>query len=211
MNNKGIINGKIFDIVEPNNYNPSVNDAKTTAIQKGDILYPIRTENDTEPGLYEIPGSPISIFEEPSEQEIEQYRINDENVIDFNNIQNMSEYIDAQMSLRNMERTILCTPENIFSPPIKDDDKPAMRGLKEAVIKKRIDIDKYGPRFGANFANDKRLFKGNDITLSKLMAIGENLDMKCTLIIEDASPDVPNPIGEQIIVNLMSKEGEDIE
>lgn len=211
MNNKGIINGKIYEIVKPDEYNSSIHDDKTTVIQKGEVLYPIRTENDTGPGLYETPGSPIAIFKEPTKEELSSYQVTQDNVIDFANIQNMSEYIDAQIELRNMERSILTTPDNIFVPPVRDDDKPAMRGLKEAVIKKGIDIDKYGPRFGANFANDKRLFKGNDITLAKLMAIGENLDMKCTLIIEDASPDIPNPIGEKIVVNLMSKEDEDVE
>lgn len=210
MNNKGTIDGRIYDIIEPSEYNPELYDPKTTAIQKGSYLYPIKTsENDEGVGYYMTPGNPISVFKEPiSDSERETYKAGD-NVIDFKNIKSMSECIDAQMAFLNMERTILTTPDNIFIPVISDNDEPAMKALKEAVVKKSIDLDKYAPRFGANYCNDKRLFKGNSITMAKLVSMSDNLDMKCTLIIEDASPNVPNPIGDRIVVNLSSDPNEE--
>lgn len=210
MNNKGTINGKIYDIIDLPEYNPELYDPKTTAVQKGDYLYPIKTsESDEGVGVYMTPGNPVSVFREPvSDYEREIYMAGD-NVIDFKNIKNMSECIDAQAAFLNMERTILTTPDNIFVPVVGENDEPAMRALKEAVVKKGIDLDKYAPRFGANYCNDKRLFKGSSITMAKLTTMANNLDMKCTLIVEDANPDVPNPIGDRIVVNLCSEPKEE--
>ena len=87
-----------------------------------------------------------------------------------------------------------------------------MVGLKEAVIAKNIDLDKYEQRFGVNYNNDKRLFNRNTITMSKLKTMFDVLDMKATLIIEDKSEEVPNPMGKKIIVDLTtnnSAEGEE--
>ena len=108
-----------------------------------------------------------------------------------------------QNKLKNAERTILTTPENIFVPVIRDDDSPEMVGLKEAVIAKEIDIDKYQARFGSNYSNDKRLFNDKSITLSKLKTMFKALDMKGTLIIEDLNDDIPNPIGKKIVIDLL--------
>ena len=77
-----------------------------------------------------------------------------------------------------------------------------MKALKTAVLEKRIDLDKYEPRFGSNYNNDKRLFNKNTISLSMTKRLCEALDIKATLILEDKSPDVPNPIGRTIKVDL---------
>ena len=48
---------------------------------------------------------------------------------------------------------------------------------------------------------------GDTITLSKIRELAVPLDMKVPLILEDASDDVPNPIGRPIITEIVGKEG----
>ena len=63
-------------------------------------------------------------------------------------------------------------------------------------------IQTFIDRLGDNFNNDKRLLKGSSITISKMKSICDKLDMKCTLIISDSNPNVPNPIGQEIKVDI---------
>ena len=74
--------------------------------------------------------------------------------------------------------------------------------LKEALNAKNIDFDKYAPRFGANFPNDKRQLKSNSATLNIIKRFCENCDMEARLILQDKNPGVPNPIGRRIEVSL---------
>ena len=92
--------------------------------------------------------------------------------------------------------------DNVTTPSISPNDAPAMSGLKEAITLKHCDIDKYSDRFGSNFANEKRLLKDSEISLKKLIIYGNAMDIKMTLTMEDASSDVPNPMGEKVTVVL---------
>ena len=83
-----------------------------------------------------------------------------------------------------------------------------MIGLKQAVIDKEIDINKYQSRFD-QFSNDRRKFKNHKISLDKFVSIAKSLDMKATVIIEDSSPNVPNPIGHKIVVDLIPTGGDE--
>lgn len=204
MNNKVSINGKIYDIASCDDYenNSSLYDPKLTVIERDGTLYPIRQEDNGEFG-YIASSSPMHYFKPPTTQEEQTtYAVENNEVIKFQDISSMTDYLERQSEYKNLERTILTSPDNIFMPVVSSNDEPTMRALKEAVLAKNIDLDKYSSRFGANYCNDKRLFKGTKITLSKLKDIAENLDMNCTLIIEDKAEDVPNPIGKKIVVNI---------
>ena len=100
------------------------------------------------------------------------------------------------------ERSILTTIDNVFAPDITENDTPEMKAIKQAILDKHIDLDKYEPRFGPNYNNDKRLLKKNSITFGKLRSICNALDIKASITIEDAGPDVPNPIGRVITAEL---------
>lgn len=197
---KAKIDGKIVDIENFEDIVKRPSDYPTgyTGIEEGDFILPLRGKNDTRPGLYL--GSAISKVIQPSEEDYPDY--SSKEVIDFADVENIQEVIEKQEELRSMERTILVNANNIFTPRIGENDSPEMVGLKQAVIKKHIDIDNYESRFGSNYNNDKRLFDKPTITLVKLRSMLKNLDMKGTLIIEDANPDVPNPIGEAIVVDI---------
>ena len=178
---------------DPSSYN------SYTAIKGGDgYVYPIRTKTDHRPGFY--PTGCLDFFKQPVGSEVNEYT--QMNIIDFRNVSSLREVIQTKQKLLSEERTILTTIDNVFTPDISDNDTPEMKALKQAVIDKHIDLDKYEPRFGPNYNNDKRLMKKNSITFGKLRSIADALDMKLSMTIEDANPDVPNPIGRAITVEL---------
>lgn len=197
---KAKISDKLYDVVSVQDYNkaPDMYITESTAIENNGMLYPLRNTMDiSRPGMFHT--DPVNFFVHPVEEEREQYDAN--NIIDFNG-NNIKDIIEAQTKLKCAERTILTSIDNLFIPHIDQNDDPEMKALKEAIVCKNIDIDKYANRFGKNFPNDKRILKKDSITMSKLKSVMEALDMKGTLIIEDKDPNVPNPIGKQIIAEL---------
>lgn len=131
-------------------------------------------------------------------------------VIDLANAKSMQDYISKQGRLHEIEKEILTTPDNIFRPHISDEDSPLMRGLKQAIIQKHIDIDKYADGYGTNFPNDKRKLKDTDISIRLAERHFDILGIKAELILSDASPDVANPIGNPIHIPL-TYDGNDID
>ena len=116
----------------------------------------------------------------------------------MSNVSNMEELLRKQSQVRDIEKEILTSVDDITTPNISSLDSPEMKIVKQAIIKKHMDINKYADRFGSNFANDKRILKTNSITQKMMKRILSNIDVKATLILEDASPDVANPMGEKI-------------
>lgn len=206
---KAKIDGKIYEVTTFEQYtkNPESYNTLYTAIKMDDKVLPIRNKNDDRPGVYL--GSGISFIKQPTPQDIDEY--NTDNIIDFNNITSIKEVMDKQKQIRTMEKEILTNPNNIFTPRVDPNDAPEMRALKEAVLAKHIDLDKYESRFGVHYNNDKRLFKKSTISLGKLRTMFDALDIKSTLIIEDKSEDVPNPIGKKIVIELTEGGGSDNE
>lgn len=196
---KGKADGRIYDIIELEEY-PNVNKElyDNIAVEWNGCIYPKRSQNDDKPGLYS--NGCIGYLVHPSEENIDEYK-SESNIIDFNS-DNIKELMEKSNKLRDMEREILTNPDDIFRPTVGKYDDPEMVALKKAVTAKNIDIYKYAPRFGANFQNDRRLFQDKSITMYKLKRFLNNLDMKGTLIIEDSSPDVPNPMNCAIKVEL---------
>lgn len=208
MNKKGKINGSMFDIVEFDQYqsNKVLYNNKFTAIEADGLLYPI-TKNKNVPGYYHKEGDLFGQFIEPDQTEIYEY--SNENIIDFNSASSMKEIVEKSIALRDMEKEILCTSDNKFKPVIVEEDELEMRALKEAVIAKDIDLDKYESRFGTNYNNDKRLFKKTSMSLKKMRTFGNALDMKITLTIQDKNSNVANPIGRVITVDITGGEDDD--
>lgn len=209
MNRKGKVNGSIYDVVTIEEYqnNRELYDNKFTAIEKNGILYPI-VKNKNTPGYFNG-GGIFGEYIQPDPSQLENYSTN--NIIDFNSASSMKEVMEKSVSLRNMEKEILCSSDNKFKPTIDEKDDLEMKALKEAVIAKDIDLDKYESRFGANYNNDKRLFKKNSLSLGKLKTIANALDIKLTLTLEDMNEDVPNPIGRVIKVDITGGVNDDEE
>lgn len=201
---KGIINGKVYEIISAQQFkeNPVVYSNNFTAVEEGELLYPIKT-NTNSPGVC-IKNKALLKFTKPYQGDENLY--SNENVIDFSNPKDMKEVIEKANAFKDLEKEILTNPDNIFIPNIGVNDSPEMVALKTAVIEKKMDIDKYADRFDSNFFNDKRLFKKSEISMGKLRNMCQNLDIKVTLTLEDARADVPNPIGRVITVDLTSNE-----
>lgn len=205
MIRKLIADKKMIDVVTDEEYrraHSSYDSNTSSGIIRDGYVYPIRKNTDDRFGAY--PGFPDDVVGFYRGEPNEEYNV--ENVIDFNNIHTVHDLINTQAQLSSAENALLSEADEIFEPPLLQEDTPEMRALKEAVIAKHMDISKYEHRFGARYNNDKRLFKKADITLSKLRSTCTALDIKATLILQDSAPDVANPIGKIIEVDITSPE-----
>lgn len=206
---KALLEGKLVDVVSFKRLEETKELYRTTNSSAGvevetlnnTLILPYRdnaSHENGKPGVYNM-GNVGYLIKYPDKKDVKKYQ---PQVIDFQNTTTIQDYIDKQDRVRDAERELLCTPDNIYKPPIKDTDAPEMKALKQAICAKNIDIDKYADRFGENFPNDKRKLKDDKITLFLLKRMGECLDMNIDLIISDAGIDVPNPIGMPIKVRL---------
>lgn len=207
MIKKATVEDCLYDVISEEEYkkNRDIYDKSggNIAIEHNGFILPIRSsQSDMRPGYYAGSDKTEPRFTMPTtESEVSAYSaIN--HLIDFSKAKNLRDIIDAQDKLRKSERSILTTADNITIPEIKDDDTPFMKAIKTCILKKGIDLDKYGYRFGNNYPNDKRLLRKPDMTLQKGITYANCLDFDMYLIIKDNNPDVPNPIGETIIVRL---------
>lgn len=200
---KAPIGNTIYEVVEPQGFNPEIFSQGEVAVQYNGMLYPY--EN---PKLYtgpttEIIGNSIMMLNNGNPESYDPVEYSDTKVIDFGNTKSFEELVNASESIRKIENEILIGTDNIYHLPIKPKDTPEMIGLKEAINAKNIDIEKYQSRFGSNYGNDKRLLENSpSITFPKLSTMMEIFDMKGTLILEDKNPDVPNPMNKKIVIEL---------
>ena len=202
---KMAINGVMYDVVTEEEYyrNPELYPQFTAVTLGNGYVYPIR-RIENRPGARQLPGfyptNGISFYVHPGDMVANEY--SESRMIDFRAAEDMRGYIQTKQRLASAERSILTSIDNVFKPEICENDTPEMVALKQAIIDKNIDLDKYEPRFGPNYNNDKRLLKKPNITFGKLRAMCEALDIKATITFEDANPDVPNPIGRTITAEL---------
>lgn len=206
------LNGKMYDVMSLEEYlgNISAYNPSFTAIETEEMIYPVNNQFTTNSVGINI-GNTISYVVKPEDDKKQEYSSNSETVIDFSNTNNMKELIIKQAAIKNLEREILTSPDNLFKPKIHEDDAPEMVGMKQAIDLKDMDLDKYEPRFGSNYNNDKRLFdeKKKTLSLNMIKRLCKNLDIKATLLLEDANPNVPNPMREVVSVDLTG--GNDID
>lgn len=197
---KGKADGRIYDVVDFNEYTNYIqNDIDgDIAVEEGDYIYPRRSANEDKPGVYT--NDIYSEFKHPqTDEEKREYSI--KNVIDFDS-DTLADHIVKTTQLKNMEREILTSTGDIFTPPIHENDEPDMVALKKAVTAKGINLNNYAHRFEANFQNDRRLFNKNKMSMDKFKSFLDIFDMKATITIQDKNPDVPNPMGAVIEVDL---------
>lgn len=200
-----VINGKMYDVTTLDRYaehrdiyGPNV------AIIEGDYIYPIKPKTSSSVGV--AVGTCAAMFT-PPETEEDKKEYTADKVIDFSDVKNMRDLIATQNAVRDIERDVLTTPGNLFKPHPGPNTTPEMAALQEAVCSKNIDINKYEHKFpNGNFNNDKRMFDKDTISMGMLKRACNALDIKCTITLEDKSPDVPNPMGKSISVELTGGE-----
>lgn len=197
---KGVVNGTMYTIYDFDTAMKNVDDINVAIEEDGKVFPIIGKSNAYQTNGVVLDGCMATFISADKDQS--KYELENMKIIDFSNAKSMQDQIEKSSELRSMEETILINPDNIFNVRIKPNDLPEMIGLKEAVNRKNIDINKYAYRFGDNFNNDRRLFEKDTITLAKIKTIAEALDMDCYVIFEDREPNVPNPIGSQIKVKI---------
>ena len=110
------IDGKIMDVVSEDKYrseyetytNPSL--ISSTAVEVSDkngvgYVLPFRGKTDDKPGIY--PDGCIYFIKYPSEQEASQYRSDSVNMVDFSDVNNISQFLDKNKQIRDMEFNVL--------------------------------------------------------------------------------------------------------
>lgn len=170
--------------------------AEDTAVQAPNgMIYPVnKNYSSVVPGVYD--AGQMIFYTTPEEMKTDpQYQ--KENIIDFENVENIQQSISQQAKLEQAERTILISPDNIFTPIPQEADTPEMALLKKAISRKQIDLDNYKQRFGSDYNNDKRLFDQNSITFFKMKRVCDILDIEITLTLRDKAG-APNPMGEEL-------------
>lgn len=193
------INGKIYDVVDPKEYEERIDlyNPKFTALQYGDTVMPIRSKNDNGPGYYPVNDMIFRVVD-PQPEEAEIYSVN--RVIDYSNPSSLADIIKNNQLIRDIRAEMITTPDDIFYLPIGENNTPEMKALKTAINNKQCCKNNYEDRFD-QFQNDMRLLRGDSITLAKLIAICTAFDINAELILSD-KPDSPNPMGNDISINL---------
>ena len=204
-----LIDGKMLEVVDLEQYlkNPEGYLNGYTAVDTGvsDYIFPVIPSTSSAPGIVVKKDALFLYPREPEGEDAEQYKR--DKVIDYSKASTFKEYAQMHDMVRSIEKDILSSPDNIYVPSDDPDDSPAMKALKQAIVDKHIDLDKYEPRFGSNYNNDKRILNKNTISMPMLVRMCNALDIKATLTLEDQSSadgDVPNPMNTKITVELTS-------
>lgn len=197
---KAKIGTKLYTVIDKEEYqlNSELYNARFTAIETHNSVYPLKGKTDTGVGIYFTPGDMACKVVKPDEQHTEIY--SDKNIIDFNNAKDISDIIKKDNLVRDIENDILTTKDNIFQLNIGNNDMPVMVALKQAINSKQVDIKQYEDRFD-QFQNDIRLLKGSNITLGKLVSTCDNFDISAELILKDKEG-CANPMNIEIKTDL---------
>lgn len=200
------INDKLCDVAKLDDYvkNPDIYIQGHVAIEleQSDYIFPVINPNNADPNDVGIEiGDTICKVRLP-ETDTEKEEYSKSKMVDFNKATSMTELINMQDTVIDMEKEILTNPDNTSIYQVSEKDTPAMKLLKEAVNAKHINLDSYDYRFGSNYNNDKRIFNKNNVSLAMMERMANALDMKLTLTLQDASDDVPNPIGKPMSIDI---------
>lgn len=153
---------------------------------------------EREPGIYRC-NNKNYLFKPMTDEERKYYSYEDKiSSIDPNKIIEM---------INTKEKILVPVPESskLFIPVINKEDDILKRLIKKALIEKNIDIDQYRHRFLDKNAlfNFKQVIKGTNTLSILLFDRGcDALNLKYTLIIEEADPD--NVIGEKLESSIMA-------
>ena len=214
-----VVNGRTLNVYNQQQFFENFQDLSTddqaaviVDAPNGDrVILPVRNgyKSMDKPGLYPVSGEQdnnYAFLSYPTEKDKENYTPKGASLVDFKDadgIQSLMEMTDKLRESTNDYLTCDCTSGNTYKAVMKDTDSPEMRGLKRCITEKHIEIDKYGDKFGANWANDKRKLYDDSITMFLLKRMCTNFDIDVDLVFKDRSPDVPNPMGKTITVNLV--------
>lgn len=216
---KAILNDKMYNLISKEEFfskKDYYNSISSVAIEEEMIIDGERvivgmpvTQSKNVTGAYSEEGSPLIFFTNKDEN-YDKYICQDSNVIDFSNINNMSQYYENCIKYNDAEREIITNTINQSKPVIKEDDSPLLKITKQTICDKNIDMDKYADRF-EQYNNDKRLVSSSkkDITMKKASMMLDKLDVDTYVITTNKEGDIPNPMPGPLI-RKVSGEGEEL-
>jgi len=195
------LNKRLYTVIEKEKYakDRSLYNPRLTAIEVrgGDYVLPFNSRpSDTEPGVYWYENGMVAVVNKPENPE----DYSSERIIDYTKAKDVGDLIRNNEIIRDIQNDIMTTSDNILKLNISDKCTPAMKGLKQAINIKGVDKKQYEDKF-EQFQNDMRLLKGDSITLAKLESIGTAFDIDILLTLRDKDG-APNPMGEEIVINL---------
>jgi len=200
VTNKAFIDGALYDVIPIEKLMGVPYQLVTDhlAVIHGKFVLPIRLNaTQTKPGVY-YRGCYYHIMPPTTPEEQQMYST--DNLAYSGNHATFADIIAAKEKIESAEFKHLVSSDNIYVPVIDQlNDSPLSIALKMSVGEKHCNINRYSSRFGDDFNNDRRKLSGNDITAAKYATFGRNMDIRTTLIIEDMTPDVANPMGKRLI------------
>lgn len=112
---------------------------------------------------------------------------------------NIKDIIKEHEQQRDLEKEEIQSAgtDNIYVPVINGNESVEMAMLKKAIGSKHIDLNAYESKFNGKFQNDKRLLNKNTISLDKLKAIAEALDLSIEMTIRDKDGDILAPMNTE--------------
>jgi len=209
------IDGRLVELISEQEYaskykfysdNPGILTNTALEVEDNGKIYalPFRAKTSDAPGI--LPDGAVYFINLP---EHERCRYDEDNleIVDYNDSKTVVDFLRNNEQIKKMESNILTDIDNVFTPPINNEDSPEIKAFKEAIASKKCDINKYAPRFGDNYCNDRRILKGSSITMNKLISMSKKLDIEVELILRNANNgDVPNPMDRTISVILTGEE-----
>ena len=162
-------------------------------------ILPFRGRNDDRPGIYYQGAAYLIRKPESNDTSFDKENTG---VTDFSDAKNLNDYFSKNNQIREMEIASLTDSDEIYVPQYSGKESTEMKAMKDAIASKNFDLNKYAARFGDNFLNEKRLLKGDSITMNKLISISNNLDIEAELILRNTDPNVANPMSKEIRVIL---------
>jgi len=195
---KKVIDGKLYNVADKAYQIDST--MSNNALIYDNYVLPIRGANDSKPGVYGYSPNAmcVTIKEPQTEEEIQEYGM--DGVIDLDSSRSILELSERATLVRKMEEDIMTNTGDAFYLPYCEDDTPTMRGFKEAVNLKGVDISAYRSRFDQP-NNDIRMMKRPSITLVKLIDMMNVFDIQGVLILKDKDGCV-NKMSKEIVIPL---------
>ena len=220
---------KMYDIVTPSQFMQcsSLYNLEYTALLIDNIIdvagniappcvLPFRTISDYRrgvPGVYNLSEDPSIGYSQPYYYVIYPYTYDEygritgvspiystATMLDAGNADSMQKLVELNNEYRAAEYNIMTSGNNVTTFRIDPANSEALKAFKQALNSKRINFDKYKVRIGQTYANDKRCLEHSDtITLQKIISLCEATDIAVTIIFDNVSPDVPNPMPNPIV------------
>ena len=204
ITNKAFMLGKLFNVVEEHEFikNPIeyVKRVYNLAVHTRGLILPVYQvpyPSPMTPGIYmDNMGYEILMPKRDGEEDV----YSDTLLARIGDAQSFREVLDAKEKLFQDEYSHLTNNDDVFIPNMdRDTDTKLMYAVKAAIAAKQCNINNYADRFGNDFNNDKRKFNGNSITAGKAETILSNTDVRVSLVVQDMSPNVANPIGGPLV------------